>query len=233
MAPLVHAQRLARLRELSVFAFLLRRIAWAIATLWLLSLITFLLGALAPGGPAEVVLGQHANPRLIAEFNKARGLDQPLFVQYSRWLGGVVRGDLGVSFRDNQPIMRTLSARYPITVRLALMAGAFAVLLGVPLGLVAALRPGTWVDRVATSISLTGVSIPAFVMLPLLVLVFSLRLGWFPVTYNDQWWHLLLPAIALGTRPSALVARMTRASFLEALAQDYVRTARDKGLSWA
>jgi len=216
-----------------VLAFLLRRVVWAFATLLLLSLITFLLGALAPGGPAEVVLGQHANPKLIAEFNKAKGLDQPLHVQYSRWLGGVVRGDFGVSYRDNQPIVRTLAARYPITVRLALMAGAFALLVGVPLGLIAALRAGTWVDRLATSLSLTGVSIPAFVMLPLLVLLFSLRLGWFPVTYNDQWWHLVLPAIALGTRPSALVARMTRAAFLEALAQDYVRTARAKGLGWA
>lgn len=216
-----------------MLAFLLRRIAWAVATLWLLSLITFLMGALAPGGPAEVVLGQHANPKLIAEFNQARGLDRPLHVQYGRWLAGVVRGDLGVSFRDNQPIVRTLSVRYPITARLALMAGAFALLMGIPLGLAAALRPESWVDRLATSISLTGVSIPSFVLLPLLVLFFSLQLGWFPVTYNDQWWHLLLPAIALGARPSAMVARMTRASFLEALAQDYVRTARAKGLGWA
>lgn len=212
--------------------FLFRRVAWAVFTLWLLSLITFLMGALAPGGPAEVILGQHANPQLIAEFNRARGLDQPLHVQYGRWLGGVLRGDLGVSFKDNQPIAATLQARYPITVRLALLAGVYALLVGVPLGLVAALRPGSWVDRLATTLALTGVSVPAFVLLPLLVLIFSLRLRWFPVTYNDQWWHLLLPAIALGTRPSAMVARMTRASFLEALAQDYVRTARAKGLGW-
>lgn len=212
--------------------FLAHRTALALATLWVLSLITFLLGAMAPGGPAEVVLGQHADPQLIAQFKRERGLDQPLYVQYSRWLGSAVRGDLGISFRDNQPISRTLAARYPITARLALMAALYALLVGVFLGVLAALKPDSWLDRLATSLALTGVSMPAFVLLPLLVLVFSLRLHWFPVTYNDQWWHLLLPAVALGTRPAALVARMTRASFLEALGQDYVRTARAKGLDW-
>lgn len=212
--------------------FLVHRLALAVATLWVLSLITFLLGAMAPGGPAEVVLGQHADPQLIAQFKKERGLDQPLYVQYGRWLGSALRGDLGISFKDNQPIGKTLAARYPITVRLALMAAGYALVVGVVLGLLAALRPDSWLDRFATTLALTGVSVPAFVLLPLLVLVFSLRLHWFPVTYNDQWWHLLLPAVALGTRPAALVARMTRASFLEALGQDYVRTARAKGLDW-
>ena len=212
--------------------FLLQRTVLALGTLLALSLITFLLGALAPGGPAEVVLGQHADPQLIAQFKRERGLDQPLYVQYGRWLGGAVRGDLGISFRDNQPVGRTLLARYPVTARLALTAALYALVVGVSLGIIAALRPDSWLDRLATSLALTGVSLPAFVLLPLLVLVFSLRLHWFPVTYNDQWWHLLLPAVALGTRPAALVARMTRASFLEALGQDYVRTARAKGLDW-
>jgi peptide/nickel transport system permease protein len=215
-----------------VIRSLLRRTVLALGTLWALSLITFLLGALAPGGPAEVVLGQHANPQLIAKFKHERGLDLPLYEQYGRWLGGAVRGDLGISFRDNQPIGRTLLSRYPVTARLALIAALYALIVGVSLGVVAALRPDSWLDRLATSLALTGVSLPAFVLLPLLVLVFSLRLHWFPVTYNDQWWHLLLPAVALGTRPAALVARMTRASFLEALGQDYVRTARAKGLDW-
>ena len=212
--------------------FLLHRLALAVATLWLLSVITFLLSALAPGGPALGVLGQHADAQLIAQFNRDHGLDRPLYVQYGNWLSSALKGDLGISYKDNQPIRKTLTAKYPLTLRLGLMAGAYALLVGLPLGLLAALRPGTWVDRLTTSLSLAGVSVPAFVMLPLLVLIFSLRLRWFPVTYNDQWWHLLLPAIALGTRPSALVARMTRASFLEALGQDYVRTARAKGLGW-
>jgi peptide/nickel transport system permease protein len=213
--------------------FLFHRLVLAVVTLWALSAITFLLGALAPGGPAEVKLGQHANPALVAQFKREHGLDQPLYVQYGRWLGSFLRGDFGISYKDDQPVGPTLKERYPITARLAGMAGVFAVLAGLPLGLAAALRPGAWIDRLATTLALAGISVPAFVILPLLVLLFSLRLRWFPVTYNYEWWHLLLPAVALGTRPAALVARMTRASFLEALGQDYVRTARAKGLGWA
>ena len=212
--------------------FLLHRAALAVVTLWLLSVVTFLMGAMAPGGPVEVLLGQHANPQAAAQLRREFGLDQPLHVRYGRWLADSLRGDFGKSFRDRQPVGRTLKERYPITARLALMAGACSLLVGVPLGLLAALRPGSWLDRLATTVALAGVSIPAFVVLPLLVLLFSLRLRWFPVTYEGQWWHLVLPAIALGTRPAALTARMTRASFLETLGQDYVRTARAKGLSW-
>ena len=212
--------------------FLAQRLLLAAATLWLLSVITFLLGALAPGGPVEVLLGQRADPASVARLKKEFGLDQPLPVQYGRWISGFVRGDLGISYRDRQPVGPTLVQRYPITVRLALMAAVFALLIGAPLGALAAWKKGTWVDRLATTIALTGVSVPAFVVLPLLVLVFSLRLKWFPVTYEGQWWHLLLPAIALGTRPAALLARMTRAAFLDTLSQDYIRTARAKGLSW-
>jgi peptide/nickel transport system permease protein len=215
-----------------VLRFLLQRAALALVTLWLLSVVTFALGAMAPGGPVEVLLGQHADPAAAAQLRKDFGLDQPLYVQYGRWVSGFVRGDFGTSYRDRQPVRRTLQERYPITARLALMGGFFALCAGVPLGLVAAVRAGTWIDRVATTTALAGVSIPAFVLLPLLVLLFSLRLRWFPVTYEGEWWHLILPAVALGARPAALVARMTRASFLESLGQDYVRTARAKGAGW-
>jgi peptide/nickel transport system permease protein len=212
--------------------FLLQRLLLAVVTLWLLSVITFGLGAAAPGGPVEVLLGQHANPEQIAALKHEFGLDQPLYRQYGRWVSNFVRGDFGVSYRDRQPVAPTLAQRYPVTARLALMAGVFATLVGVPLGLAAAVKQGTWVDRLCTSIALTGVSVPAFVVLPLLVLIFALRLKWSPVTYEGELRHLILPAIALGSRPSALIARMTRASFLEALGQDYVRTARAKGLDW-
>jgi peptide/nickel transport system permease protein len=215
-----------------VIRFLLQRVALAVVTLWLLSMVTFALGALAPGGPVEVMLGQHAAPAAAAALKHEFGLDRPLPVQYATWIGRFVRGDLGVSYRDRQPIAPTLAERYPVTAHLALLAGLFAIVIGLPLGLVAALRAGSWIDRVATTVALAGVSIPAFVALPLLVLLFSLRLHWFPVTYEREWWHLLLPAAALGVRPAALVARMTRASFMEALSQDYVRTARAKGLAW-
>jgi peptide/nickel transport system permease protein/oligopeptide transport system permease protein len=212
--------------------FLLHRAALAIVTLWALSVVTFLMGALAPGGPVEIMLGQHASPDEAARLKREFGLDRPLPVRYADWIADAMRGDFGVSYRDRHPVAATLAERYPITVRLGLMAAAFALVAGVPLGLAAALRPGSWLDRLATTVVLTGVSVPAFVVLPLLVLLFALRLRWFPVTYDGQWWHLILPAVALGVRPAALVARMTRASLLEALSQDYVRTARAKGVSW-
>lgn len=211
--------------------FLFLRGLQALVTLWVLSVVTFLMGALAPGGPVEVILGQHANPEAARQLNREFGLDRPLPERYGRWVAGLCRGDLGISFRDRQPVGPTILQRYPMTARLALMAAAYALVLGLPLGALAAWRPGTWLDRLATTLALAGVSVPAFVLLPLLVLIFSLRLRWFPVTYETQWWHLLLPAVALGTRPAALLARMTRASLLDTLGQDYVRTARAKGLS--
>lgn len=217
---------------LRFLAFLVRRLLWAVLTLWVLSVVTFLLCSLAPGGPVEVLLGQHANPIAANALRHQLGLDLPIWVQYVKWIGGCLHGDFGVSFIHNFKVARVLSTRYPVTATLALYAAVFAVVVGVPLGLIASLKPGSWVDRVATTVALAGVSVPAFVVLPLLVLFFGLQLRWFPVTYEGEWWHLILPAIALGSRPAALVARMTRASFLEALSQDYVRTARAKGLDW-
>lgn len=217
---------------LKFLQFLAGRLVYALATLWVLSLVVFTMGAVAPGGPIERKLGQHASQEAVDRLKRQYGLDRPLPEQYARWLTGYVRGDFGNSFSTDEPVKKLLAQRYPLTVILALLAAAIAVLAGVPLGLTAAVRSGTWIDRLATTFSLVGVSTPAFVILPLLVFLFSLRLGWFPVTYERVWWHLLLPALALAARPAALVARMTRASFLEALGQDYVRTARAKGLSW-
>jgi len=216
-----------------VIRFLAQRLALALATLVALSMVTFALGALAPGGPAEVVLGQRATAEAVAAFNRERGLDRPLPVQYARWIGAFVRGDMGKSLVRDEAIAETLRDRYPVTARLAGLAALAAACLGVPFGFLAALRPGSWLDRLATTTVLAGVSVPAFVVLPLLVMLFSLRLQWFPVTYDGEWWHLLLPAFALATRPAAILARMTRASFLETLSQDYVRTARAKGLAWS
>lgn len=212
--------------------FLAQRLAFAVVTLLLLSIITFTLGALAPGGPAEVKLGQRATREAIAAFNRQNGLDRPLPERYARWMSGFIKGDWGVSLLRDEPIAETLRERYPLTGILALMAGSLAVLVGVPFGFMASLKPGAWLDRFATTTVLTGVSVPSFVILPLLVLFLSLRMHWFPATYEREWWHLFLPAVALAARPAALIARMTRASFLETLGQDYVRTARAKGVSW-
>lgn len=214
--------------------FLAGRVVQAVLTLWALSLVTFVLGALAKSSPVEQKLGQHADPALIAETRHLYGLDRPIPERYARWLWAFLHGDLGLSYRyEGQPVGPMLAKRYPLTLRLGSMAAGFAVLAGIPLGLIAALRHGTWIDRLATTVALGGVSVPSFVLLPLLVLLLAVRWRVFPVTYEREWWHLILPALALGTRPAALVARMTRASFLEALGQDYVRSARAKGLGWA
>lgn len=215
-----------------MFRFVLKRLALAVATLWVLSIVTFLLGALAPSGPVEIILGKRADPQAIAELTHQYGLDRPLPEQYARWLGAALRGDFGTSFRNRQPVGRTLVERYPVTLRLALLAAVLAIGIGGTLGLLAALRAGTWIDRAATTLALTGVSVPVFVALPLLVYFFALQWRLVPVTYERQDWHLLLPALALAGRPAALIARMTRSSFVEALGQDYVRTARAKGLDW-
>lgn len=210
--------------------FLLRRVAAALAALWVLSAITFLLGAISPGSAVEIRLGQHADPAEVARLRREFGLDRPVVERYWTWIAGCLRGDFGKSFKDMQPVRDTLQQRYPLTLSVALWAALWAAVLGIGLGFIAALTAGTWADRAATSFAVAGVSMPTFVLLPLLVLLFSLRLRWFPVTYGDQWWHLLLPAAALGMRPAALLARVTRAALLESLGQDYVRTARAKGL---
>lgn len=216
-----------------MLSYLFRRLLYAAATLWALSVVTFLLGLLAPAGPVEVLLGQHADAARIAALKRQFGLDQPAHVQYGRWLLSALRGDFGLSFRDRQPVGRTLRERYPVTLRLGLMAGVLAACIGGALGLLAALHAGRWQDRAATTLALAGVSVPAFVLLPLLIYTFALWLRWFPVTYERLAWHLVLPALALAGRPAALLARVTRAAFVEALEQDYTRTARAKGLSWA
>lgn len=177
----------------------------------------------------EVILGQHASPAAAERLKQEFGLNDPLPVQYARWLGGVLRGDFGVSFRDRQPIAPTLRERYPVTARLALIAAGLSLVSGLALGLLAAVRSGGGADRASTLLSTAGISMPAFVVLPLLVILLSLRLGWFPATYGGQDWHLLLPAAALACRPAALISRVTRAAFLETLGQDYIRTARAKG----
>ncbi len=216
-----------------MLAFLLRRLAAAAVTLLALSMVTFGLGALAPGSPVDALLGEKADPHKVAVLRKQFHLDDPLPVRYAAWLGGCLRGDFGTSFARREPVGPAIVRRYPVTVRLGLLAALLAVLIGCPMGALCAVRAGTWIDRLGITLSLTGVSVPTFVSLPILVLIFSLGLRWFPVTYDNQDWQLLLPALALGARPAALLSRMTRLSLIEALSQDYVRTARAKGLSWA
>ena len=239
--------------------FIVRRLLVAIPVLLGLSVILFLFLRLLPGGgPAEAILGQHATPQLVAQITAAEGLDKPLYVQYVAYLGRLLHGDFGASFIDGREVAGTFLIRFPATVELTIGALIFAVGLGIPLGRLAARHPNGWIDGVVTAISLFGISIPVFVLGYTLAFIFGVELHWLPTLgQNDprlgvdpvthfaiidailagHWYvidalaHLILPSIALGTIPLAVFTRITRASVIEVSNEDYVRTARAKGLS--
>jgi len=193
--------------------------------------LVFLLIHLVPGDPVEAMLGESAQPADRAALRASLGLDRPLAEQYRRYISGLLRLDLGRSFQDQRPVSEILGERLPATLKLATAALLLALLLAVPLGVFAARRRGSPVDAGAMAFSLIGVSMPNFWLGPLLILVFSLWLGWTPVSGSDDPASLVLPAVTLGTALAAILARMVRASVLEVLGEDYIRTARAKGLS--
>jgi len=193
--------------------------------------LVFLLIHLVPGDPVEAMLGESAQPADRAALRASLGLDRPLAEQYRRYLSGLLHLDLGRSFQDQRPVSEILGERLPATLKLATAALLLALLLAVPLGVFAARRRGSPLDAGAMAFSLIGVSMPNFWLGPLLILVFSLWLGWTPVSGSDDPASLVLPAVTLGTALAAILARMVRASVLEVLGEDYIRTARAKGLS--
>lgn len=193
--------------------------------------LVFFLIHLIPGDPVDIMLGDHALPGDQEALRQALGLDRPVGEQYVRYLGGLLRGDLGRSVHSKRPVLDLILERFPASAELMVGAMAVALMVALPLGILAALRPGTWVDGLAMGISMGGVSIPNFWLGPLLILLFSVELGWLPISGRGGPLHLLLPAITLGTAAAAMLSRMVRTSLLEALHEDYVRTARAKGLS--
>ncbi|MCB1876162.1 MAG: ABC transporter permease [Chromatiales bacterium] len=193
--------------------------------------LVFALLHLVPGDPVDAMLGETARPADREALRERLGLDQSLPVQFARYLGGLVRGDLGRSLYSDRAVTEMLAERLPATLELGLAALLLALSLALPLGILAALHPdGTW-DRTAMGFSLLGVAVPNFWLGPVLILVFSLGLGWFPVSGRDAPGSLVLPAFTLGTAMAAILARMVRSSLLEVLGEDYIRTARAKGLS--
>jgi peptide/nickel transport system permease protein len=184
-----------------------------------------------PGDPAQAMLGEGATPEDVAQLRTRLGLDKPLLVQYGSFLNGVVHGDLGVSLRNDQPVMKQILERMPATAELAFAAMAVAVLFALPLGIVAAVWRGTWADHAAMTLSLVGISVPNFWLGPLMAIVFAVELGWLPVGGSGTLAHLVLPSITLGAALAAILARMTRASLLEELSEPYVLAARAKGVS--
>ncbi len=210
--------------------FLLARLMSALVVVVGVVCLVFLLIHLIPGDPVDVMLGESARPADREALRIRLGLDQPLGIQLTDYLEGVLRLDLGTSLHSDQPVSRLLAARIPATLQLALAALLCALGLALPLGLLAAVRRGTPWDWGAMGFSTLGVSLPNFWLGPMLILCFSLWLGWTPVSGRDSAASLILPAVTLGTGFAAILARMIRSSLLEVLGEDFIRTARAKGL---
>jgi peptide/nickel transport system permease protein len=239
--------------------FVARRLLLLVPILLGLSILLFLWIRALPGGPAESLLGERATPEAIEQIERVYGLDRPIYIQYLRYLENLLRGDLGTSIASRRPVTEEIERRFPATIELAVAAMIFATFLGIPLGFFAAKRYGSALDHGSLVASLIGISIPVFFLAILLKYVFAVQLGWLPtigrqdvlisadhptgfyvldgiITLNfeaawDATAHLILPAIALGSIPLAIIARITRASVLDVQNEDYVRTARAKGVS--
>jgi peptide/nickel transport system permease protein len=241
-----------------MFRFIVRRLIGVIPVLFGLSIILFAFIHLLPGDPAAAILGQHATPERVAAMREYLGLDDPLWQQYLTYLGNLLRGDLGSSIINNQPVLREFLVRFPGTIELTIAAMIFAAGIGIPLGRYAARHAQGWSDGAVTVISLLGISIPVFVLGLTLQYIFAVQLDLLPASgridpraglevrtnfvlidsllmgrpdlFADGLSHLILPAIALGSIPLAIITRITRASVLDVSNEDYVRTARAKGL---
>jgi ABC-type dipeptide/oligopeptide/nickel transport system permease component len=214
-----------------VIRYLGRRILVTLPTLWLVTVVVFSMVRLLPGDPAETIAGLHATQESVAGLRQELGLDRPLLVQYGHFLGGLLRLDLGRSTMSRAPVLDELRPRLPVSLTLAVLSMGVAVTVGVLLGVLAALRRRSWVDYLAMSVSVAGLSTPTFVLGLILILVLSVQWRLLPATGAATWWHYILPAITLGLPAAAVVARMARSSLLEVLRQDFVRTAWAKGLS--
>ena len=213
--------------------YFVRRLLLAIPVLIGVATLVFSLIHLVPGDPAQAMMGDGASPQDVAELRKTLGLDQPLLTQYASFLRHAIKGDLGVSFRTGQPVTQMVVERMPATAELAIASMIVAIVIAIPLGIVAAVFRGTAADYGAMTFALAGVSIPNFWLGPLLAIVFSVELGWLPVSGRGTVAHLVLPAISLGLALAAILARMTRASLLDELNELYVRAARARGVSRA
>jgi len=211
--------------------YLLRRLALALITLWGVVTFVFLLLHLIPGDPVETMLGEGAKPAEIAAMRKSLGLDLPMLTQYGHYWRNLATGDLGTSFRTGESVLKTLRQSYPATLKLTLSSMLAGILVSVPLGVLAARRHGSGVDAAITSISLLGISIPHFVLGPLLIIALAITWPLLPVSGMGTSDHLVLPTITLATALAAILIRMVRASMINELDRPYVITARAKGLS--
>ena len=220
-----------------MFFFIIKRIAATIPVMAVVALFVFLMLRLRPGDPAAVIAGDYASPEDIAKIRTQLGLDQPIIVQFSTWVWSLMQGNLGISIFSNLPVTKLIAQRLEPTLMLSLTTLIFAVVVAVPMGVIAAWKAGTWVDRLIMIFAVFGFSVPVFVLGYMMIFSFSMELGILPVQgykspFDDFWQfvrHITLPTITLSVIYIALIARITRASMLEVLEEDYIRTARAKG----
>ncbi|UCE30189.1 MAG: ABC transporter permease [Burkholderiales bacterium] len=221
-----------------MWGYILRRILATIPVLLIVAVLVFMMLRLTPGDPAAVIAGDAATAENVAEIREKLGLDRPIVTQFFIWVGHMLTGDLGESFFYKKNVTELIADRIEPTVSLAILTIVLASAIAVPLGTIAAYRQGSWIDRVVMGFSVLGFSVPVFVIGYVLIYIFSMQLGWFPVQgyqrLAEGFWgflhRLILPSLALAVIYVALIARMTRTSVLEVLNEDYVRTARAKGL---
>jgi ABC-type dipeptide/oligopeptide/nickel transport system permease component len=213
-----------------VLAFIVRRLALSIPTLFGVLVVVFLLLYVAPGDPVQEMVGERADPETIARLRKELHLDEPLLKQFTLYTGGVLRGDFGNSYITQRPIIQDIRERFPKTLLLAGTAMLLASILGITLGVLSARNPGGWFDRLGLGIAYLGISFPVYWVGLILILVFAVILKWLPPSGYGGIKYLILPALALGSRSIAFLARVTRSAMLDVLGGDFVRTARAKGL---
>lgn len=210
--------------------FVVRRLLLAIPTLFGVLVVAFLLLYVAPGDPVMAMVGERADEQTISRLRQELRLDDPLHVRFGHYVGGVLKGDLGNSYITQRPITQDIRERFPKTLQLAGAAMLLAAVLGIGLGVLSAQNPGGWIDRFGLGFAYLGISFPVYWVGLLLILLFAVTLRWLPPSGFGGWQYLVLPALALGMRSIAFLARMTRSAMLEALGSDFVRTARAKGL---
>lgn len=222
-----------------MFAYIVRRILSTIPVMAVVALFVFGLLHLSPGDPAAIIAGDTASPADIARIHKALGLDDPLYEQFAVWVWGLLHGDLGISIFTNLPVTTLIAQRIEPTVALTISTLIVSLLAAIPMGVLAAWKAGSWIDRTVMIFAVLGFSVPVFVLAYVLIYLFAVRADWLPVQgfvgldrgFGPFLSHLVMPTVALAVIYTALIARMTRASMLDVLAQDYIRTAQAKGLA--
>ncbi|EAA8647010.1 glutathione ABC transporter permease GsiC [Salmonella enterica subsp. enterica] len=211
--------------------YVLKRLLGLIPTLLIVAVLVFLFVHLLPGDPARLIAGPEADAQVIALVRQELGLDQPLHVQFWRYITHVLQGDFGTSMVSRRPVSEEIASRFLPTLWLTITSMIWAVLFGMAIGIAAAVWRNRWPDRLGMTLAVTGISFPAFALGMLLMQIFSVDLGWLPTVGADSWQHYILPSLTLGAAVASVMARFTRSSFVDVLSEDYMRTARAKGVS--